>query len=64
MSDKKVIPEVNEQMLIDSGLNAFGLKLFIESITSKEDVKTFKPLTFIYKGVEITLKPAGEINVR
>jgi len=57
MGEKKVIPEVSGQMLIDSGLNVFGLQLFLESIVDKNDAKTFNPLSFIYKGVKITLEP-------
>ncbi len=58
--NKKIIPEVSGQMLIDAGLNVFGLQLFLESVINKKDVKTFNPLIFIYKGVKITLEP--EIN--
>ncbi len=52
----KVTPVVNEQMLIDAGLNVFGLQLFLESVLLKKDVETFDPLSFIYKGVKITLE--------
>lgn len=55
--DNEVVPEVTGQMLIDAGLNVFGLRLFIESVADKKDVKTFSPLIFIYEGVKITLEP-------
>ena len=51
------IPEVSGQMLIDAGLNVFGLQLFLESVINKKDAETFNPLIFIYKGVKITLEP-------
>lgn len=59
MTDEKPI-EVTTQMLIDAGLNAFGLELFAESIAGKKDVKDFKPITFRYKGVAVTIAPDPE----
>lgn len=35
MSD--AIPAVTMQLLLDGGLNAFGLQLFVESIAAKKD---------------------------
>lgn len=52
--------EVTTQMLIDVGLNAFGLELFAESIAGKKDVKTFDPISFRYKGVRVTISPDPE----
>jgi len=52
--------EVTTQMLIDAGLNAFGLQLFAESIAGKKDVKTFSPLSFRYRGVKMTIEPDPE----
>jgi len=57
MGEKKVIPEVSGQMLIDAGLNVFGLQLFLESVVDKVDATTFDALSFTYKGVKITLEP-------
>lgn len=59
ISDSKP-PMVTTQMLIDSGINAFGLQLLIESLVDKKDVKTFKPLRFEYRGIIITLEPVPE----
>ncbi len=58
------IPDVSMQQLLDAGLNAFGLQLFVESIAGKKDVATFVPFTFRYKGVKITLEPDGVIDTR
>lgn len=61
MSD---VPEVTMQQLIDAGLNAFGLQVFIESIANKKDAATFSPIAFRYRGIKITLEPDGEIDTR
>ncbi len=58
------IPEVPMQHLIDAGLNAFGLQLFIESIAGMKDAQTFKPITFKFRGIRITMQPDGEIDTR
>ena len=58
------IPEVSMQQLIDAGLNAFGLQLFVESIGDKKDAKEFKPITFKFRGIKITFEPDGEIDTR
>jgi hypothetical protein len=58
------IPEVSMQQLIDAGLNAFGLQLFIESIANKTDAKDFQPLSFKFRGIKITMEPDGEIDTR
>lgn len=50
-------PEVSTQMLIDAGLNAFGLELFVESIAGKKDFKNFNPISCRYKGVKLTFEP-------
>lgn len=62
----EAIPHVSMQMLIDAGLNAFGLQLFVESIGDKKDAKTFKPLSFIFRGIKITIEPilGAEIDTR
>lgn len=60
----ETVPEVTMQQLIDAGLNAFGLQLFIESIANKKDAKSFSPLSFRYRGIKITLEPCGEIDTR
>jgi len=54
---KNIIPEISLQQLIDAGLNGFGLQLFMESVITKKDAKTFEPFSFIYKGVKVTLAP-------
>ena len=54
------IPVVTMQQLLDSGLNAFGLQLFVESVADKKDAETFKPFTFSYKGILVTLAPNPE----
>jgi len=58
------IRDVTMQQILDVGLNAFGLQLFVESVANKKDVTTFEPFTFRYKGVKITLEPDGEIDTR
>lgn len=45
------------QQLVDAGLNAWGLQLFVESVADKKDAKEFRPITFIYKGIRVTLEP-------
>jgi len=55
---KQEIPTLSGQQLIDSGFNVFGLKLFLESIADFPDVKDFKPLSFVYKNIQVTLRPA------
>ena len=52
-------PVVTLQMLIDAGLNGFGLQLFVESIAdlaAKANGK-FDPFTFSYKGILFTCAP-------
>lgn len=63
MTDEQ-IPEVGMQQLLNAGLNAFGLQLFIESIANKKDAKDFKPLSFKFRGIKVTLEPDGEIDTR
>ena len=58
------IPELQMQDLINAGLNAFGLQLFIESIANKKDAKDFKPMSFKFRGIKITFEPQGEIDTR
>ena len=50
------------QQIIDAGLNAFALQLFAESVAGKTDAKTFKPFSFIFRGIKITLEPNGEVD--
>jgi len=57
-------PEVTMQMLIDAGLNVFALQLFVESVAGKNDAHTFRPFTFIYKNIRITMEPWGEVDTR
>lgn len=53
----KTIPTVTTQQLINAGLNAFGLQLFIESIANKGDAKEFQPLSFVFRGIRVTMQP-------
>lgn len=55
-------PEVTMQMLIDAGLNAFGLQLFAESVAGKDNATTFKPFTFIFRNIKITMEPNGPVD--
>jgi hypothetical protein len=59
-------PTVSMQQLFDAGLNAFGLQLFMESIANMKDFKTFSPLSFVFRGVRVTLErePGEEIDTR
>jgi hypothetical protein len=55
-------PTVSMQQLIDAGMNAFGLQLFVESIANKKDAESFRPLSFVYRGIRVTLEPEpGEV---
>lgn len=54
------VPVLTMQQLIDVGLNAFGLQLFVESVAAKKDSDRFKPFTFSYKGILVTLAPNPE----
>jgi hypothetical protein len=58
------VPEVTMQHIIDAGLNAFGLQLFVESVAGKMDAKTFEPFAFKFRGVKVTLEPDGEVDTR
>jgi hypothetical protein len=63
VSEQK-IPEVLMQQVMDVGLNAFGLQLFVESVAGKNDAKTFDRFSFIYKGVKVTLEPVRDVDTR
>lgn len=52
-----MIPVLTSQQLLDAGLNVFGLQLFLKSIANKKDATTFDPLSFIYRGVKVTIEP-------
>lgn len=58
------LPTVTMQELVDAGLNAWGLQLFVESVAGKEDASTFKPFSFVYKNVKISLEPIGPVDTR
>jgi hypothetical protein len=51
------VREVSLQDLIDAGINAFALQLFVESLLAKKDSKTFEPFTFSFRGILFTLAP-------
>ena len=57
------IPEISLQKMIDAGMNGFGLLLFMKSIKDKKDSATFKPFSFIYKDVKVTLAPKKNLGV-
>jgi hypothetical protein len=42
------------------------LQLFIESIANMKDAKTFSPLSFVFRGVRVTMEPepGEEIDTR
>ncbi len=46
---------INGQIILDAGLNVFGLQLLIESFTKIAHGET-KPLEFTYLGVDIRLQ--------
>ncbi len=62
--DERKIPEVTMQHLIDAGLNAFALQLFVESIANKKDAATFTAIAFRFRGIRFTMEPDGEIDTR
>jgi hypothetical protein len=62
--DESPIPDVSMQNLIDVGLNAFGLQMFVESIANKKDAAGFSPITFRFRGIRVTMQPDGKIDTR
>jgi hypothetical protein len=56
------IPDVTMQQLINAGLNAFGLQLFAESVAGAAGSHTFRPFTFRFRNIRITLAPDGEVD--
>jgi hypothetical protein len=48
----------SSQMILDAGINVFALQLLSESLAGKKDIKTFRPISFEYRGVIYTLEPA------
>ena len=46
---------IHGQVILDAGLNVFGLQLFLESFTSIAGKDT-KPLEFTYLGVDVKLQ--------
>ena len=58
-ANKYTIDHVNDgvpsQVLLDAGLNVFGLQLFLESYTNGETPPS--PLKFRYLGVDVSLHP-------
>jgi len=51
------------QQLVDAGLNAFGLQLFIESIADKKDSDAFRPFSFLFRGIKITMEPVPGVAI-
>ena len=51
------------QAILDSGMNVFGLELFIESYTDRPDDKII-PLDFVFRGIRIRLEKAAEQGVQ
>jgi hypothetical protein len=58
------VPEITGQMILDAGLNLWGLQLFAESVAGKNDSKTFSPFVFLHRGIKVTLEPSGEVDTR
>ena len=46
---------ISTQVILDAGLNVFGLQLFLESFTDAAGGKT-EPLEFTYLGVKVRLQ--------
>lgn len=66
---ESAVPRVTMQMLIDVGLNAFGLQLFCESFAGRinpENPAAGLPFTFSFRGLRFTVErePGEEIDVR
>jgi len=57
------IPVLEMQQLVDAGLNAFGLQLFIESIADKKDSDAFRPFSFLFRGIKITMEPVPGVAI-
>jgi hypothetical protein len=55
MSEVKQPREVTMQDLIDAGLNAFALQLFMESIAERAGADKFDPIRFSFRGILVTL---------
>jgi hypothetical protein len=69
MSANTNVPKVTMQMLIDVGLNAFGLQLFCESFAGRlnpEKPDAGLPFSFSFRGLRFTVErePGEEIDVR
>lgn len=64
MNDEQKIPQVTMQELLDAGLNGFGLQLFAESVAGKADAHTFKPFSFVFRNIKITMEPVGPVDTR
>ena len=62
-TEEKRVPDATMQQLLDAGLNAFGLQLFIESIAdvygkSREiGHAQFEPITISFRGVLVKFSP-------
>lgn len=50
------------QQLLDAGINGFALELLSESLAGKKDIKTFKPIRFLFRGVIYTLEPESVLS--
>jgi len=69
MSEAPKVPKVTMQMLLDAGLNAFGLQLFCESFAHLVDPKNpdaGMPFAFSFRGLRFTIErePGEEIDTR
>ena len=60
------VPHVTMQMLVDAGLNAFGLQLFAESFAEKVTPDAILPFSFAFCGLRFTVErePGEEIDTR
>jgi hypothetical protein len=59
MSSDHIPPVMSLQMLIDAGLNGFGLQLFVESIAALAEKSggKFEPFTFSFRGILFSWAP-------
>jgi len=60
----KHIRDVGLAELCEVGLNGFGLQLFVESIANLQKGQVFKPMSFRFRGIKVTLEQDGELDLR
>lgn len=62
----KSVPHVSMQQLLDTGLNGFGLQLFIESFEKLKPTAQQLPFAFEFRGLRVTFEipEGGQLDTR